>query len=220
MLYASQFQLNMLRQYRYPDQLYVDGTFKCVPPETKLVATALLRSKKTEDYGSMWASISSLVKQFLEKQIIINCDFEKSHHNAIQNQFGPRATIIGCFFHLLQATHKWLKKNKCIETIEERQDLDDDIRYLASVTGTFEEQKKIFTQKYQSVPTFLEYFSKTYLEDDALFPPRMWARGKINISPEYKIDMTNNVSESWNRQTPILKVRYFFRDQNLIYIIR
>jgi hypothetical protein len=53
MLYASQFQLNMLRQYRYPDQLYVDGTFKCVPPETKLVATALLRSKKTEDYGSM-----------------------------------------------------------------------------------------------------------------------------------------------------------------------
>jgi hypothetical protein len=103
MLYASQFQLNMLRQYRYPDQLYVDGTFKCVPPETKLVATALLRSKKTEDYGSMWASISSLVKQFLEKQIIINCDFEKSHHNAIQNQFGPRATIIGCFFHLLQA---------------------------------------------------------------------------------------------------------------------
>jgi hypothetical protein len=159
----------------------------------------------------MWASISSLVKQFLEKQIIINCDFEKSHHNAIQNQFGPRATIIGCFFHLLQATHKWLKKNKCIETIEERQDLDDDIRYLASVTGTFEEQKKIFTQKYQSVPTFLEYFSKTYLEDDALFPPRMWARGKINISPEYKIDMTNNVSESWNRQiNTYFKGKIFF----------
>jgi hypothetical protein len=97
------------------------------------------------------------------------------------------------------------------QTIEERQDLDDDIRYLASVTGTFEEQKKIFTQKYQSVPTFLEYFSKTYLEDDALFPPRMWACDKINISPEYKIDMTNNVSESWNRQiNTYFKGKIFF----------
>jgi len=32
MLYSSEYQLNLMRKYQKNDQIYVDGTFHCVPP--------------------------------------------------------------------------------------------------------------------------------------------------------------------------------------------
>jgi len=176
LLYASEFQLNLLRQYEKPDQLYVDGTFRCVPPgitqlvtirlrkskeaDSKLVAIALLRSKKAVDYVAMWSSITHLVKKFLECECIVNVDFEKAHHKALHEQFGERVVIIGCFFHLLQAVHKWIKKkgDTFLKDEDNRKDLDEDIRNLAE-TRNFDKVKVEFREKYaKQAPLFFQLF--------------------------------------------------------------
>jgi len=79
---------------------------------SKLVATALLKSKTAIDYCKMWTDLAHHVKWLKEnkEKLIINMDFEISHHNAIKEVFGDKAIIVGCLFHLIQAVHKWLKR--------------------------------------------------------------------------------------------------------------
>jgi len=84
-LHASEYQLNLLRKYKVPDQLYVDGTFKTVPEGitqlitirmrqqkeagSKLVATAMLKSKATVDYQRMWMELALIVRCITERNI-------------------------------------------------------------------------------------------------------------------------------------------------------
>jgi len=125
-LHASEYQLNLLRKYKVPDQLYVDGTFRIVPEgitqlvnirmrqhkenSSKLVATALLKTKTTMDYRRLWMELAVHVKCLRESKIIINLDFEIAHHKAVQEELGDKAIVVGCMFHLVQSVHKWLKR--------------------------------------------------------------------------------------------------------------
>jgi len=99
--------------------------------------------------------------------------FEKANQRALLNIFNSRVIIVGCCFHLLQAIHKWLNK----KGDESLKDIDSQI-----------------------APKFTNYFTRTYLSETALFPPTIWARSKIPLNYDIAIDLTNNHSESWNRQ--------------------
>ena len=70
------------------------------------VAYAYLPSHKASDYEEMLRAIKrECVRQSMvlaPKQIM--CDFEKSIHKAVRRAFGPNVKILGCFYHLTQAT--------------------------------------------------------------------------------------------------------------------
>jgi len=125
-----------------------------------------------------------------------------SIQRALLNIFNSRVIIVGCCFHLLQAIHKWLNKkgDESLKDIDLRQDLDEEIKKLI-LTHEFDKKQKEFINTYSQIaPKFTNYFTRTYLSETALFPPTIWARSKIPLNYDIAIDLTNNHSESWNRQ--------------------
>jgi hypothetical protein len=144
---------------------------------SRLIATALLKTKSTVDYRRLWMELALVVRSLkISEKIIINLDFEIAHHNAIKEELGPdRVVIIGCMFHLLQAVHKWLKKK---------------------ADSSFINPENVH-----------DYSARKVLDEESCFPPKIWARSKIPVEHSIPIDLTNNISESFNKQLNTLFTR-------------
>jgi hypothetical protein len=104
------------------DQLYVDGTFRVIPKNMSQIITIMLRKgrsqaafpcayvwmqeKNTVNYEFMWRHICEHAPHLKHSgKIFVSVDFEKAMHNAIQAVL-PRAEIVGCHFHLIQAIYR------------------------------------------------------------------------------------------------------------------
>ena len=109
--------------------LFIDATFKIAPKnyyqilniigydETKNfnmpVFHIIMSNKSFESYNKIFQEILNLLDEYKIKinfkNIIINCDFEKSLINAIRNNF-KEIKIYGCYFHYVKALWKKARK--------------------------------------------------------------------------------------------------------------
>ena len=109
--------------------LFIDATFKIAPKnyyqilniigydKTKNfnmpVFHIIMSNKSFESYNKIFQEILNLLDEYKIKinfkNIIINCDFEKSLINAIRNNF-KEIKIYGCYFHYVKAL--WKKASK------------------------------------------------------------------------------------------------------------
>ena len=109
--------------------LFIDATFKIAPKnyyqilniigydETKNfnmpVFHIIMSNKSFESYNKIFQEILNLLEEYKIKinfkNIIINCDFEKSLINAIRNNF-KEIKIYGCYFHYVKALWKKARK--------------------------------------------------------------------------------------------------------------
>ena len=176
------------------------------------------------NYLEIFENIKLFVKEDMsEGQIeaelmpdFIHMDAEKSAINAAQIHF-PRADIIFCFFHTLQA---WRRKLvvlgfKC--KLERGPKFDQNFRNfwdfvsgIPSANLRLPEKRNIIVNELRNYPVSLEllptervnlqifcdYLLKYYIEDNALFPYDNWGQySNINFDSE-NYSRTSNASES------------------------
>ncbi|EGZ18676.1 hypothetical protein PHYSODRAFT_501434, partial [Phytophthora sojae] len=100
--------------------IFVDGTFRCVPPGYKQCVIFMVHDRASGLYvpvyyvlstsrsgDSFWDMVHFVVQstdQQLEPAEVV-CDFESALIDAVQTQF-PNAIVIGCLFHLKQALRR------------------------------------------------------------------------------------------------------------------
>lgn len=160
LIWASNYQINKLKDISSEDQLYIDGTFDFCPEGIDQMVTLMLRKKgharaipclfaflrgdglnkkgKEEmNYWYLWWTIKYLVQELDQiKKLYISVDFEKAMHNAIKSHW-PEAEIVGCLFHQLQAIGKWIKRSVPRDHVLKNDanilcNLRDDVKHLAS----------------------------------------------------------------------------------------
>lgn len=223
-VYASNYQMNLLKSITHEDQIYVDGTFDFCPEGCEQMITIHIRKKGHEkaipamfiflnkrDYETylyMWSSISTLLIPELMKldKLYVACDFELAMHKALR-KFFTGVEIVGCHFHLLQAISRWIKKRLPKENqlkldpslkTEFKDELLDLSRKKYNSLEEFKYAKQVFLSKWRTVggELFYHYLYKTWFSDQALFPPNTWALSLLTTSTRYdSLDQTNNQAE-------------------------
>ncbi|EGZ20752.1 hypothetical protein PHYSODRAFT_496669, partial [Phytophthora sojae] len=104
--------------------IFVDGTFRCVPPGYKQCVIFMVHDRASGLYvpvyyvlstsrsgDSFWDMVHFVVQstdQQLEPAEVV-CDFESALIDAVQTQF-PNAIVIGCLFHLKQVLRREMKR--------------------------------------------------------------------------------------------------------------
>jgi hypothetical protein len=234
-LLASDWQITILRQLSNMDQLFIDGTFSIYPQgvtqmvsvlvkrsnwlEAIPVVHVLLKQKDTDAYMEMLNCILMLATDgrknrcnLRELEICISVDFEKAMHNAIRDVL-PKAKIIGCSFHLLQAVFRHImQKVRCGSLIKDgmkneinRKDLKTRIHSMINCTDkeSFIKERLNFIAYYQmkqGYEKFVSYMTKTWLgtsEIEAKYPYSLWT--KCSIPNNIGVHMTNNLIENFHK---------------------
>jgi hypothetical protein len=126
---------------------------------------------------------------------------KRQYINAIGKTW-PNTTIIGCRFHLLQAWFRNLQKYSLVKDYENKQsEIGMWIRQTFALTYLdpqnvgdcfalylFEEMPDD-----PRVRNYADYLTDTYISEDALFPPVIWAKNSACIS------RTTNTCEAFHR---------------------
>lgn len=136
---------------------------------------------------------------FYPKTVIV--DLEKSIHNAVLNVW-PETKIECCRFHLTQA---WYRKIQELGLSVEYRDGTSEVgKWLRYVFGLlFIDPNEVgniyvFTlaaimpPENEKLETFTSYLVSTYIDNDASYPPRMWASASSSTSK------TTNACESFH----------------------
>lgn len=180
-----------------PD-IFADGTFKYCPKYFYQLYTLhiykngiymplvyfFLTGKTTQNYIEMWKSLTHLCNSmnlvFNPKKVRV--DFERSAHLAIQHCF-PLCNILGCRFHLGQAWYRKINEDFPALRNEYKNDTEIGkwIKYFFGLAFLSpEEVSDVFFELIEIAPNnnalgFSNYVYKTYIEQNCLYPPKMWA---------------------------------------------
>jgi len=213
--------LNMLKQKK--TSVFVDGTFRSVPPKFKqcLMFTTYDRptkgyypavfvlgtSKKYEMYFHAMQHVLDATDYSMDPEFMY-CDFEAGMIRSIRDHF-PATQTIGCLFHFKQACRRKMKKY----TISE-QECSIAMAFGVLDMLTVIPQAKVKKQGIAWVKRkiaskcsaagvaislakwarFWSYFDRTWL---MLFPPRLW---NVELYTRQLISRTNNPLERFNRE--------------------
>ena len=116
-----------------------------------------MSNKSFESYNKIFQEILNLLDEYKIKinfkNIIINCDFEKSLINAIRNNF-KEIKIYGCYFHYVKAL--WKKARKLGLT---KSKLLSNIKLLIFSFKIYNKKKK--KKKQDFVKEIYDYFLST-----------------------------------------------------------
>jgi len=226
LVFASNYQLNLLKSVTMEDQLYVDGTFDICPEGCEQMVTLHIRKKeqpksfpclfafmqnaKELDYWYLWWVIIYLVPELDNvKKLFIACDFEIAMHNAVKKHF-KCTEIVGCMFHFFQAINRWIKNKLPSDHIFKtyanvRTELFSQLKNLITTKLSEEEfnlAKENFISKWRTIAgsEFAKYLIKNWLGDSmtkARFGPETWALSfKSRI---HDLDLTDNQAELFHR---------------------
>jgi len=117
---------DLMNYLKYPQtDVYIDGTFKCVPhPYYQCVIIMvydiplnyyipvfyILTTHKTQ--WTYWTILNEVLisTEFKFNPARIHCDYELALINAIKEQFKEDTNVIGCYFHFKQAVLKKMKE--------------------------------------------------------------------------------------------------------------
>ncbi|KAE8979411.1 hypothetical protein PR002_g24421 [Phytophthora rubi] len=213
--------LNMLKQKR--TDVFVDGTFKTVPPKFKQclifstydrptrayypAAFILCTSKKYAVYFHAMRLLLDKTDYAMDPEFVC-CDFEAGLIRAIRDHF-PQGLPVGCLCHLKQACRRKMKAygipdDQC--RVAMRSGVLDMLTVIkqdkVKGPGLLWVQEKITTEclaqgivvSTDKWTKFWKYFKRTWI---TTFPPSLW-----NIEPYTKalVSRTNNPSERFNRE--------------------
>lgn len=140
----------------------------------------------------------NLCTDWAPKRIIV--DFENAIHGALGNIFPDTLEIKGCRFHLTQS---WYRKIQVLGLSVEYASGSDEGKWLRHIFGlvflSAEEVEDSFA--FDFMPTrpegeayviFTDYLTETYIHEDALFPPHVWATHSSSLQ------LTTNACESFH----------------------
>jgi hypothetical protein len=204
-------------------QFYIDGTFNAAPQGVEQVVTlsvrklgtdsviplvhTFLQEKTTLVYMHMWNHMLKLLPKLRSaKQLVISLDFESAMHEAIAKVL-PQAKRLGCYFHLKKNVRKQMKTKGSkwlrgkVPADRQREKLWwENIQQLAKNDSiNFEQLRDVFISYWGSREhELLAYFCSIYLDDDARFPPPMWARSCMK-DLSLDVDQTDNCAEVFHR---------------------
>jgi hypothetical protein len=218
--WAHPILLNMLKQKR--TDVFVDGTFRRVPPKFKqcLVFSTydrptrsyfpdvfiLCTSKKYETYFHSMRLVLDETVYAMDPEFVY-CDFEAVLIRVIKDHF-PSVSPVGCLFHFKQACRRKMKgysipDKECkiamshgvldmLPVIKQEKVKKQGLRWVK--TKIAEECTKAQIQYSDDKwRNFWKYFNRTWI---VRFPPKLW-----NIEPYSKatVSRTNNPLERLNR---------------------
>ncbi|OWZ09198.1 hypothetical protein PHMEG_00018138 [Phytophthora megakarya] len=202
--------INLLRYHG--TMIFVDGTFRCVPPGYKQCVIFMVHDRASGLYvpvyyvlstsrrgDSFWDMIHFVVQgtdQQLEPAEVV-CDFECALIDTVQTQY-PNAIVIGCRFHLKQALRRAMKRGGVryrydpwvldILTVVEQNLIERAIKWVKR-----EIRQRCDYSKAKS-RGFWGYFQQTWLEQ---YNVSVWNVAGLNSE---LVARTNNPLEMFNRE--------------------
>jgi hypothetical protein len=194
--------------------VFVDGTFKSAPKLFYQLFTIhaykngvyvptvymLLGGKKADEYKNAFKDVVQLCT---ENALTFNpttlfADFEQAIHDGARSTW-PTINVRGCRFHFAQSL--WRKIQNLGLSTNYRDSDDASGKYLktffglpflspADVLPFFTEYLLPSAPQNEKIDAWHEYLLRTYLQDDSLFPPDMWASFSSSLT------RTTNACES------------------------
>lgn len=197
------------------ESIYVDGTFKCCPKFFCQLFTILglvnghyiplvlylLNDKKTSSYQYVFQSVvdkcSDIGLNFSPSTMF--SDFEESIMKA-GSEVWPDIRIQGCKFHLTQS---WWRKIQTLGLAHDYYAKNEIGRFLSYIFGLpmlapdmvgdcFVDDFMAEMPASEKLQAFCDYLVETYIEENSLFPPSMWAELSCNRQ------RTTNACESFH----------------------
>lgn len=162
----------------------------------------LLSSKTIQAYKTCFSLIKHNI--FEKYQLLLNpntifVDFEKSIHTALLCIW-PSVNISGCRFHLHQS---WYRKIQSLGLISEYKAKTEIGKWLKTTFGlTYLSPDEVsdcfvfdlmsYKPENELVDKYCDYLLETYIEENALFPPSVWAEQSASVT------RTTNACESFH----------------------
>lgn len=199
------------------DEVFADGTFKCCPKYFQQLYTihgfrnghyiplvfCLLPAKSGDCYRKMFSLLVASCEKFNLRMnfTTFHVDFEERMLTVVK-EFFPDVIIKACRFHLGQS---WWRKIQNLGLSKEFKKSGSDIsKWLHHFFGLAflspEEVADCFAEdlihdmpKDKKVEAFADYVLSTYVDDNALFPPTVWAETPTTAR------RTNNGPEAFHR---------------------
>ena len=166
----------------------------------RLIAIALVRHEREEDYKFILESIKSAVQKFFSYDWIV--DFVMS--DGCQAILNASRSIFGeTYIHGMCSVHMWRNVEKKITSlvkVEDRADLKEDLKILENLHSItlFQNALFLFEKKWdQNGSDFLNYFYENWVNSDF----SNWYRGSIPVGFSH----TNNAVEGFNNG---IKLKY------------
>ena len=212
-IFSCDTNINILKDV---SRIYIDGTFRyctkffcqfftihgLVNGRYIPLIYCLLPSKSAEIYTKLFQLV---IGACLSKRIDLNIievvvDFEKAIHLAILNTW-PNAKIVGCRFHLSQA---WYRKIQTCGLVPEYKHEASEIGKWLKLTFALmyldpTEVGECFALELSEnmpqdprVVKYADYLVDTYISEESLFPPIIWAEHSSTIT------RTTNACESFH----------------------
>ncbi|XP_071173818.1 uncharacterized protein [Mytilus edulis] len=197
-------------------EIFMDGTYKYCPKFFKQLYTihgynkgnyvplvfCLLPGKSEEIYVNCFSSIVKLCSDqgHTLQPKAVHVDFEERVMKVMKDFF-PSIEIKCCRFHLGQA---WWRKIQKVGLSQQYKELDSDIsKWLKGIFGIAflapDEVADCFVEDFMAVVPndkpcieFADYLTDTYITDESLFPPHLWAEVPSSLK------RTNNGPESFH----------------------
>jgi len=195
--------------------VYMDGTFTyCVKHFLQLftihgylnghyvpLCFCVLKDKHVSTYSECFKSINEICSSygfvFEPKEIII--DFEKAIHNAC-DLIWPNAKLMGCRFHVTQSWWRAIQRFGLTEDYKKKTEVGDWLRIcFGLVFLDSEDVSNFFAIELMSIKPlnskltqFADYILDTYITEEALFPPNIWAQCSAELN------LTTNTCESFH----------------------
>lgn len=154
------------------------------------VAYVFLTSKSINNYLIMWFEIWKLCNELIGETLHVNIfhsDFEKAAHLATMQIF-PNCQLITCTFHLNQIWYRKIVKHKKLlkAYLNEDSEVGLWLKYFfglsflppAEVGDAFTELLSIMPTENECI-YFADYVLDTYIDENAEFPPDLWASAPI-----------------------------------------
>ena len=168
--------------------------------------TFLLRQKDRPTYQR---ALQILIEQQEELQPGSMCDFEKAFHQALEDVFGEKGNIKGCYFHLSQSIWGRFQKQNLVQTYKENEELRLKMKMLAALafvpTNLVLHYLEVLSD---DIPAELEllydYFEDNYLGRPSRHGQPRASNFAIEIWSMYQqaelgLSRTNNAVEGWHR---------------------
>lgn len=175
----------------------------------EVVGNFILDGSTTEDYTELLDHIDRLLQWSHRANLYVTIDFEAAMINALKAYF-PHVHIIGCFFHFKQAIIRWITRHGSSESWKQQTEGSGRKQIKTSLFVPLNEQLTDLAKGAQDWKTtaarfiaywsafdmcFVTYMQRTWLNDDALFPPNLGAKGRMQFPEFNKLDQTNNEAE-------------------------
>lgn len=217
-IFASDEDLSLLSK---ADILFVDGTFRTVPPYMTQLWTIhgyfegstpelsmirpLVYVLMTRKNQASYAAVLERIKKHMEEELrilwdpmYVSMDFEEAEAGAFREVF-PETKIAGCFFHYRQCIQKWLQSNRLLKLYKSNMEVRIHVEKMAALCYLpVESVEDGFSMVMETSPSELD--AKVSDFNDYMY--EQWVSKNVetwNIFDRPDVCMTNNACETWHK---------------------